>query len=300
MKSDTHPKSGETRNSIRAGWARVALNAFTRTTYGQRNFNTLCREDQETAIYDLICDLLHLCQSRRFDPVACTRRALDHFTVEREQEGRAPIPALADILAANAMREPQPDTRAALAVAVSGIASLLTQLEVVARFILDGEPMEGEDEEGEPIMCEMSIDDAYTTASESVAVARTVAEQGRALLNRLGLMVSQPGDMIDGRDSLLHPHPSDPQPTAWAASVLRDLSDAVSDLVEQLGDKAAHYKMDRLHSAYHAARALAGHGPERRASPDRRKEVLIPMIERRAFNGHTFGVERRKELTPNG
>lgn len=75
--------------------------------------------------------------------------------------------------------EVEKNTGAALAIAVSGLASLVTQLE--------NDPEDSED--------------------------AALAAQGRALLNRLGRMVGpqppQPGDMIHGRDSLLHPHPSD-------------------------------------------------------------------------------------------
>lgn len=171
-----HPKSGETPNSVRATWARSALNAFSKTVMGGRSFSALCREDQEDVFCDLICDALHLAQGRKFDAVHIVRRALDHFTVEREQEGRKPIEGLADILAENPLRDnpaavaPQPQSvGAALAVAVGGIASLVTQLEGIATGLNHG-------------------DNWRLTVGG-------VATQGRALLNRLGHMVK--GDRIE-------------------------------------------------------------------------------------------------------
>lgn len=202
--SDVHPKSGETPNARRATWARRALDTFTRETMGGRSVRKLLAEsgvdgDAFDACGDLVCDLLHFMAGRKMDYVSSLRRALDHFTVERAQEGRKVAEELADILARNPMAQgaalspgaaaeilathnSASQVGAALGVAVGGIAALCSQIESA---------MNGDD---------------YSPAQACVSVAG----QGRALLNRLGRMVGpKPGDMIEGRDSLVHPHPSD-------------------------------------------------------------------------------------------
>lgn len=106
--SDFHPKSGETPNARRAAWAKAALDAFTRKTFN-RSVNKLIAEadgdldggDIGDACSDLICNLLHFMAGRKMDYAGRVRRALDHFTVERAQEGRASAPELQDVLKSN-------------------------------------------------------------------------------------------------------------------------------------------------------------------------------------------------------
>lgn len=89
MKTKTHPMTGEPSNEQRAEWAQHAMDAFGRKVFGGRSFDAL-DGDQEDAISDLICDLLHLCIVRGIDPDNVTRRAIGHFAEEiaQEMEGR--------------------------------------------------------------------------------------------------------------------------------------------------------------------------------------------------------------------
>lgn len=86
------------------------------------------------------------------------------------------------------------ETGPALAVAAAGIASMVTQLEVIGRFILEGETPDDSETPHE-----MTLEDLHHTAAEAVANARSVSEQGRALLNRLGQMIG-PVDSLEAHD----------------------------------------------------------------------------------------------------
>lgn len=89
MTTKIHPNTGEPSNEQRAEWAEHAMDAFGRKVFGGRSFHEL-EEDQEDAIADLICDLLHLCVATGIDPDDVTRRGIRNFAdeVAMEMEGQ--------------------------------------------------------------------------------------------------------------------------------------------------------------------------------------------------------------------
>lgn len=217
---DMHPVSGETPNRVRASWAHHALTTFTRETYGGRTVSQLladhkkqqaddaggaaCSSDLETAVYDLIADLLHFSKCKNLDCAALLQHGIEDFLEEQSLEG-SPIIASPLIAAVRALKgNDSQDSGAALAVALGGISSMVTQLEVIARFILNGE------DDGDGGVQAMTTEDAFESVDSAVAVARTVADQGRALLNRLGAMV-QGAPVVEAA------------PCTVGAEVLRDL-----------------------------------------------------------------------------
>lgn len=78
--------TSEPTNHDRAGWAREALVAFTATTYGGDHPDTMHLGDLESAIHDLIADLLHYARQRGFEPGDVITRACYHFECELREE----------------------------------------------------------------------------------------------------------------------------------------------------------------------------------------------------------------------
>jgi hypothetical protein len=77
----------EPTNVQRAQWARNALAVFTAETYSGDHPDTMDRHDKETAIGDLICDLLHLARYHtRMDAFAIHSHALEMFEQELAEE----------------------------------------------------------------------------------------------------------------------------------------------------------------------------------------------------------------------
>ncbi len=77
----------EPTNIDRAAWAKEALAVFTARTFSGDHPDTMDRDDLESAIGDLITDLLHLARLSGFDPDRIFPRALDQFTLEQREEG---------------------------------------------------------------------------------------------------------------------------------------------------------------------------------------------------------------------
>jgi len=78
----------EPTNADRAEWARQALAVLTATTYGGDHPDTMDHGDLETAVYDLIADLLHYAERQGFDTDEIIRSALFHFEAERMEEAQ--------------------------------------------------------------------------------------------------------------------------------------------------------------------------------------------------------------------
>jgi hypothetical protein len=77
----------EPTNVQRAQWARKALAVFTAETYSGDHPDTMHPEDLETAIGDLICDLLHVARYHpRMDALAIDSHALNMFEQELAEE----------------------------------------------------------------------------------------------------------------------------------------------------------------------------------------------------------------------
>lgn len=76
----------EPTNADRAEWAKEALAAFTARTYGGDHPDTMDRGDLETAIYDLIADLLHYAKRQGFETDCILASAVLHFEAERREE----------------------------------------------------------------------------------------------------------------------------------------------------------------------------------------------------------------------
>jgi len=73
----------EPTNVERAQWAKDALAVFTAQTYGGDHPDSMNPEDLESAIGDLICDLLHLARYHpRMDAAAIHAHALAMFEEE--------------------------------------------------------------------------------------------------------------------------------------------------------------------------------------------------------------------------
>jgi len=83
----------EPTNADRAEWALEALAVFTRRTYGGDDPGSMDRGDLETAVYDLIADLLHYADRQGFDTDAVLAAAVLHFKAEKREEPPAkPLP----------------------------------------------------------------------------------------------------------------------------------------------------------------------------------------------------------------
>ncbi len=78
----------EPTNADRAEWAKHALATFTARTYGGDHPDTMDRGDLETAIYDLIADLLHYASRKGFDTDEILRSATFHFEAELAEEAQ--------------------------------------------------------------------------------------------------------------------------------------------------------------------------------------------------------------------
>jgi hypothetical protein len=77
----------EPTNAQRAEWAKAALAVFTAETYSGDHPETMDRDDLETAISDLICDLLHFARFHpRMDAEAIHCHALRIFVQELAEE----------------------------------------------------------------------------------------------------------------------------------------------------------------------------------------------------------------------
>jgi hypothetical protein len=84
---DKQPPPLEPTNVQRALWAKVALAVFTAATYSGDHPDTMHRDDLETAICDLICDLLHFARLHpRMDAAEIHAHALRLFEQEIADE----------------------------------------------------------------------------------------------------------------------------------------------------------------------------------------------------------------------
>jgi hypothetical protein len=78
----------EPTNADRAAWAHEALEVFTARTYGGDHPDTMDRGDLETAIHDLIADLLHFAEQQGFETDCILASAVLHFEAEQREEAR--------------------------------------------------------------------------------------------------------------------------------------------------------------------------------------------------------------------
>lgn len=69
-------------NIERARRARRALSTYTREVHDGAPAPTLCRADRETALADLICDLMHYAHWEEFDFGRALNRGQYHFDIE--------------------------------------------------------------------------------------------------------------------------------------------------------------------------------------------------------------------------
>lgn len=69
-------------NRRRADAAERALSEFTFETYGRRYAYQLPKEDRESALADLLCDLMHFARREEFDFDDNLALAKDHYEVE--------------------------------------------------------------------------------------------------------------------------------------------------------------------------------------------------------------------------
>lgn len=76
------PSTSEPTNQDRAGWASDALAVFTAATFSGDHPDTMQRGDLESAITDLITDLLHLADQKGFDPQRIFEQGKAHFKTE--------------------------------------------------------------------------------------------------------------------------------------------------------------------------------------------------------------------------
>jgi hypothetical protein len=83
----------EPTNVQRAQWAKAALTVFTAETYGGDHPETMDSGDLETAISDLICDLLHFARFQpRMDAAEIHSHALGMFEQEIAEEANCDCP----------------------------------------------------------------------------------------------------------------------------------------------------------------------------------------------------------------
>lgn len=76
----------EPTNADRAAWAKNALAVFTAETYSADHPDTMHPGDLESAVGDLIADLLHLAACKDMDVRAIHGHALDMFEQEWSEE----------------------------------------------------------------------------------------------------------------------------------------------------------------------------------------------------------------------
>lgn len=94
----------EPTNADRAEWAKQALATFTARTYSGDHPDSMDRGDLETAIYDLIADLLHFAARQGFDVREMLFRAHGLYEAESAEEPR-PNESAIDIHAELARRK---------------------------------------------------------------------------------------------------------------------------------------------------------------------------------------------------
>ena len=80
--------TNEPTNTDRAAWAQEALAVFTARTFSGDHPDTMDRGDLQSAIGDLITDLLHFAEQHGFDTDELLRRAVMHFECELHEEAR--------------------------------------------------------------------------------------------------------------------------------------------------------------------------------------------------------------------
>jgi hypothetical protein len=68
----------------RARWAKNALAVFTAETSNGGHPDTMHPDDVESAITDLICDLMYFAEQQGFGPIAVIDLAFEHYEVETE------------------------------------------------------------------------------------------------------------------------------------------------------------------------------------------------------------------------
>lgn len=78
----------EPTNKDRAGWAKEAIATFAARTYGGDHPDTMDPGDLETAVYDLIADLLHFADRQGFDADCVLAHAVLHFEAEQREEAQ--------------------------------------------------------------------------------------------------------------------------------------------------------------------------------------------------------------------
>jgi hypothetical protein len=76
----------EPTNVARAVWAKEALAVFTMLTFSGSHPSTMERDDLECSISDLICDLMHFAQQRKFDVGSIVQQAFGNFGCELFEE----------------------------------------------------------------------------------------------------------------------------------------------------------------------------------------------------------------------
>ncbi len=72
----------EPTNGDRAQWAKNSLAVFTAETFGGDHPDTMNREDLQSALSDLICDLLHYASLKDFDTHKLVLQSCRHFAIE--------------------------------------------------------------------------------------------------------------------------------------------------------------------------------------------------------------------------
>lgn len=146
-------KFTEPTNADRAAWAKAALIPFTAETYSGDHPDTMHPQDLDSAIGDLICDLMHFAQQRGMDAQAIHAHALSLFGDELADGGKS------------LMRAPEDP-------------SLLAFAQSIARMRQDGET----DAHGKEFV--MENDDAVATLNDLIdSSRRIVAEAEKAPLH---------------------------------------------------------------------------------------------------------------------
>ncbi|HZZ80810.1 MAG TPA: hypothetical protein VFE62_20070 [Gemmataceae bacterium] len=82
--------NSEPTNANRADWAKEALAVFTARTFSGDQPDLMCRHDLDSAIKDLICDLLHYARQHALDVSAIVQQAFRNFAVELVDEEMNP------------------------------------------------------------------------------------------------------------------------------------------------------------------------------------------------------------------
>jgi hypothetical protein len=78
-----HTDPLEPTNIERAQWAKNALSVFTAETYGGEHPDTMHPDDLQSAVSELICDLMHFVHFHpRLDALAIHASAKDMFELE--------------------------------------------------------------------------------------------------------------------------------------------------------------------------------------------------------------------------